>query len=94
MIIYTLFSIISYALYLFDFCLLIRAVCSWIPQARETRVYYFFFKITEPVLRPVRDVFMRWEFARRCPIDLSFIAVIILISIAQRLLSVLLFIIY
>lgn len=93
MIIYTLISIISYALSLFDFCLLIRAICSWIPQARDTKIYYVLFKITEPVLRPVRDIFMRWEFARRCPIDLSFIAVIILISIAQRLLSLLLIII-
>ena len=91
--IFMLLSALSYALYLFDICLFVRAICSWIPQARDTRVYYFFFKITEPILRPVRDIFMRWEFARTCPIDLSFIAVIILIAIAQRLLAVLMLIV-
>ena len=94
MIALALISALSYALYLFDICLFVRAICSWIPQARDTRVYYFFYKITEPILRPVRDFFMRWEFARTCPIDISFIAVIILIEVIQRILSILAIIIF
>ncbi len=85
--------IISYALHLFDLALLVRAICSWIPQARDTRIYYLIFKLTEPILRPVRDLLMRWEFARRSPIDLAFIAVILLIYLAQRLLTVLIILI-
>ncbi len=77
--------VISSLLSVFELCLLIRAICSWIPSARDSRIYDFFFKITEPILRPIRDVMMRWEFARRCPIDLSFLVVIILISVMQRL---------
>lgn len=75
-------------LYAFDLLLFVRAICSWIPSSRGSYVYRLSFSITEPVLRPVRDVFMRWEFARRCPIDLSFIAVVILCSLAQRLLYI------
>lgn len=92
MIIPIILYVISSFLSLFELCLLVRAVCSWFPRARESRIYYFIFKITEPVLRPIRDAFMRWELARRCPIDLSFIAVIILITIAQRLIGVLFYI--
>ena len=77
----------------FELCLFVRAICSWIPSARDTRIYYFFYKITEPVLRPVRDIMMRWEFARRCPIDLSFLVVVIMISVAQRLVSFLYYLI-
>lgn len=75
---------LSAVLSAFELCLLVRAICSWIPSARYSRVYDFFHRITEPVLSPVRDIFMRWEFARRCPIDLSFIAVLVLLTIAQR----------
>jgi YggT family protein len=85
MIIYIIVNIISVTLSLFELCMLARAILSWIPGARDRRTYYFFYKITEPVLRPVRDVIMRYEWARRCPIDLSFLAVLILITIAQRL---------
>lgn len=88
-IINTIVTVLSIIFSLFELCMLARAILSWIPGARDRRAYYFFYKITEPVLRPVRDVIMRWEFARRCPIDLSFLAVIILLSVAQRLLYLL-----
>ena len=80
----TLLLIIYYFLSVVDFCMLALAICSFIPSARDTRIYLFFYKITEPILRPVRRLFMRWSFARRCPLDLSFLAVVILISVVQR----------
>lgn len=81
----TIALVLYYILSVMDFCFLILAICSWIPAARGTRIYEFFYNLTEPILRPVRELFMRWEFARRCPIDLSFLAVILLISFMQRL---------
>jgi uncharacterized protein YggT (Ycf19 family) len=81
----TTFLIILYRfLSVIDFCMLALAICSFIPSARETKIYAFFYRITDPILRPVRNLFMRWDFARRCPLDLSFLAVVILISVVQR----------
>lgn len=81
-------TILMGLLYVFDILLFVRAICSWIPSSRGSYVFRFSFAVTEPVLRPVRDVFMRWEFARRCPIDLSFLAVLLLNSLLQRLLVI------
>ena len=78
--------VLSVVLSIFEICLLVRAICSWVPSFRDSRVYEFVYKITEPILRPIRDAFMRWEFARRCPIDLSFLVVVILVSVAQSFL--------
>lgn len=77
--------VLTSVLSVFELCLFIRAICSWIPSARDSRIYYFFYRVTEPILRPIRDAMMRWELVRRCPIDLSFLVVIVLISVAQRL---------
>ncbi len=60
----------------------VRVVFSWLPvRHRENELYRFIFAITEPVLRPVR---------RLVPLvgglDLSPLAVIVLLSVVRRLL--------
>ncbi len=72
-----IYSIIS----AFELLMLVRAICSWVSYFRESFIYRIAYTITEPVLAPVRELFMRWEFMRRCPIDLSFLAVFLLIQI-------------
>ena len=83
--------VLSSILSVFELLLFARAICSWIPSTRNTRVYDFLYRATEPFLRPIRDVMMRWEFARRCPIDLSFLLLVILVSVAQSLVPFLLY---
>jgi YggT family protein len=84
-----LFYVLNTVLYVFDLLLLVRAVCSWVPSFRESMVYRYAFIITEPVLRPVRDLLYRAEWARRCPIDLSFLVVILLVNILSGVTSTL-----
>ena len=76
-----IFSLLNTILYAFDLLLLVRAVCSWVPSFRESAVYRFSYTITEPVLRPIRDLLYRAEWARRCPIDLSFLVVILIVNV-------------
>ena len=84
-----LFYLLNTVLYVFDLLLLVRAVCSWVPSFRESAVYRFSYTVTEPVLRPVRDWLYRFDFARRCPIDLSFLAVILLVNLLSGITSAL-----
>ena len=71
---------------IFDTCLFVRVILSWIPPARDSRIYEFLMRITEPIIYPVRKLLMRMEWVRRCPFDLSVLAVFILISILERFL--------
>ena len=82
-----LFSIINLVLYLFELCLFARAICSWVPSFRQSMVYNLVYKITEPVLSPVRDIIYKASWARRCPIDLSFLAVFLIISLLSSVTS-------
>ena len=70
----------------FETLLLVRAILSWIPPARNSRAYWFFCSVTEPVIRPVRKLLLRIRWVRECPIDLSFLLIVIFISGVQKLL--------
>lgn len=80
---YIIYSCLS----IFDLLMLVRAICSWVYYFRESKIYAFAFMITEPVLKPVRDLFMRSESIRRFPIDLSFLFVYIVLTIAMNLIG-------
>ncbi|MBQ7224970.1 MAG: YggT family protein [Clostridia bacterium] len=82
-----IFYILSSLLYVFDLFLLVRAICSWVPSFRESMIYRLTYTVTEPILRPVRDLLYNWEWARRCPIDLSFIVVVLLVNALSSALS-------
>lgn len=71
---------------LFETCLIVRAILSWIPPARQSRIFDFLVRITEPIIHPVRKLLMRMEWVRRCPIDLSFLLVFILITVLENFL--------
>lgn len=75
-----IFYFLNSLLYVFDLFLLARAICSWIPSSRDSGIYRISYTVTEPILRPIRDMLFRFDWARRCPIDLSFIVVILLVN--------------
>ena len=79
-IFYVIYSLLS----IYEIVLFVRAICSWSSYFRESRVYELAFKLTEPVLRPIRDLMFRIDFVRRCPIDLSFLVLVLLLSGAMR----------
>ena len=77
----SVFAMIIYGiLTIFETCMLVRAICSWVPSFRESRIYQFTLIVTEPITGPIRDLFMRFDWVRRCPLDISFLVVYILVT--------------
>jgi YggT family protein len=81
----TLAWIIYSALSVLDVLLLISAVMSWIPEARDSKLYETVEKILSPLLTPIRKLLYRFEFVRRCPIDLSFLVLVIIVQVLSNL---------
>lgn len=84
--IYIVYRVLSILLYGLDLLLLVRAICSWVPNFRDSMVYNLSYTVTEPLLKPLRKLMWKMDWARRCPFDLSFLALCILTSLAERLL--------
>jgi uncharacterized protein YggT (Ycf19 family) len=62
------------------------AIVSWIPPLRDSKVGYFLYSCTEPIIRPVRELIYKIPGADSLPIDLSFLAVYLLLSIVESIL--------
>lgn len=70
----------------FQWVMVATAIVSWIPTLRESKLGYFLYSCTEPVIRPVRELIYRIPGADNLPIDLSFLAVYILLSLIENIL--------
>ncbi len=77
------FMILFWVLQLFNLALLARVLLSWFPDIdRSHPVIQFLYDITEPVLRPVREMLPQTGM-----IDLSPLVVFLVIQVVLRLLS-------
>jgi YggT family protein len=78
-----IFMILFWALQLFNLVLLARVLLSWFPDIdRSHPIIQFLYDITEPVLRPVRELLPQTGM-----IDLSPLVVFLVIQVVLRLLS-------
>lgn len=66
--------------------MLVSAVMSWIPQLRQTRIYQAISMLLEPLLSPVRRLIFMIPGMDRFPLDLSFVAVWLLLALLEQLL--------
>jgi len=66
--------------------MLIMALMSWIPQLRQTRLYYAISMIVEPVIDPFRRLLYKIPGMDRFPLDLSFLAAYMVLSMLAGLL--------
>ena len=78
-----LIRVIDFALVVFQYLMLIRAVLSWLPGMNSNAFAYFVDSVTEPVISPVRSVLSRFESLRTLPIDMSFLVTYILLIIVR-----------
>ena len=71
--------------------MLVRAVMSWFPPAdgRGGPIRNFIYGLTEIFVAPVRALLDRFEWARRSPIDISFLITFLLLSLLSTLFSAL-----
>ena len=66
--------------------MLIMALMSWIPQLRQSKLDYAISMIVEPVIDPFRRLLYKIPGMDRFPLDLSFLAAYMALSLLAGLL--------
>ncbi|MBQ6712053.1 MAG: YggT family protein [Clostridia bacterium] len=66
--------------------MLIMALMSWVPQLRQSKIYYAISMIVEPVIDPFRRLLYKIPGMDRFPLDLSFLAAWMVLSLLAGLL--------
>lgn len=69
--------------------MILRALLSWIMPPGANQVTRFLYNFTEPIIEPIRRALGRFEFFRSCPIDLSFLATLLIIYLADGVIRLL-----
>jgi len=59
----------------------IRAILSWIPEMSESRFGEFMFTVTEWIIMPVRALFEKLNFSPELPIDIPFLATLLILTV-------------
>lgn len=71
---------------MYEIILLTRVLCSWIPVSQENPVVMWLYRLTDPVLVPLRRI-LPWK---NLPVDLSpvllFVALLIVQTVLRRIL--------
>ena len=66
--------------------MLVMALMSWVPQLRRTKLFYMISMVVEPVIDPFRRLLFRIPGMDRFPLDLSFLAAWMVLSLLAGLL--------
>lgn len=71
--------------------MLVRAVLSWFPPSdgKGGPVRNFIYVVTETFIAPVRSFLDRYDWARRSPLDISFLVTYLLLSLISTFFSIL-----
>ncbi|HEY8348607.1 MAG TPA: YggT family protein [Clostridia bacterium] len=68
-----------------ELILLIRVVISWLPVDRDHKLVILLYRITEPVLMPIRSMIRRSSFGQRLFFDFSPLIAFILLAILRNI---------
>jgi YggT family protein len=72
---------IKRALYLLiefiEWMIVVRALMSWFPNSRGTKLNAFVYKVTEPIIGPIRDLMFKFF---NSPIDFSPVIALLLLQ--------------
>ena len=72
---------------LFEIVLILTVISSWVRKLKTVWIFRVADAIVEPCLVPFRKWLWRFDFVRRCPFDLSFIALYLSVRILQGILN-------
>ena len=86
MFFYWIRSLASSLIRLMEFLIFLRAILSWIPQARDSSFAAVLYQLTEPVISPFRRLLSRVEALRAFPLDLSVLAAFLALEAVEVLL--------
>ena len=80
----TIFTVLYYALWIFELVLLARVILSWFPNVdRRNPLIQFLYDVTEPVLRPIRDMMPPTGMMDLSPL-IVFLIIQVLMTLIQR----------
>ncbi|HOQ06764.1 MAG TPA: YggT family protein [Clostridiales bacterium] len=68
-----------------ELILLIRVVISWLPVNRDHRLVILLYRITEPILMPIRSMIRRSSVGNRLFFDFSPLIAFILLAILRNI---------
>ena len=74
------------AIYALQLMMLARAIISWIAFDEDSPLQHFLYCATEPFILPIRKLIERSSRLSALPIDISFLAAYILLSVIAMLL--------
>lgn len=78
------FTVLYYALWIFELILLARIILSWFPNVdRSNPLIQFLFDVTEPVLRPIRQMMPPTGMMDFSPL-IVFLIIQVLMTLVQR----------
>ncbi len=84
-LLYVVSSVVVIFLSVIQFAMMIRAIFSWFPM--ENKLIDFLHGVTEPFIYPMRRLFEKMNWFQNSPIDFSFTATFLLLSLIVFLLS-------
>jgi YggT family protein len=80
----TIFTVLYYALWIFELVLLARVILSWFPNVdRSNPIIQFLYTVTEPVLRPIREMMPPTGMMDLSPL-IVFLIIQVLMTLIQR----------
>jgi YggT family protein len=78
------FTVLYYALWIFELILLARIILSWFPNVdRSNPLIQFLYDVTEPVLRPIRQMMPPTGMMDFSPL-IVFLIIQVLMTLVQR----------
>ena len=69
-------------------CMLLRAILSWFPIRDDNPILLFVCMVTEPIVAPVRALFDHFGWFQDTPLDFSFLAAYLLLSIVTAIVTI------
>ena len=79
-----IFTVLYYALWIFELILLARIILSWFPNVdRSNPLIQFLYDVTEPVLRPIRQMMPPTGMMDFSPL-IVFLIIQVLMTLVQR----------
>jgi len=69
-----------------EFLFFARAIMSWFPQGRESKIAEFFYLVTEPLIHPFRKLTEQFDALRSFPIDIAFLLAFLSLELILTLL--------
>ncbi|MBQ8341212.1 MAG: YggT family protein [Clostridia bacterium] len=75
-------------LFVLEICMLIRAILSWLPIKDDNLILLFVTMVTEPLVAPIRALFEKLGWFQNIPIDASFFAAYLLLTVVSAVVGV------